>query len=491
MQCGGYELQLAEFRAQGNYDGQMICRLTRGTAPERKVAKTRRKKSSTVRTEKPVVPEPAAEDQGRLSQKARNAVPEPAVERARNATASEPSDTIVVQHGSTIGPTALPMHDVSGKRQVSPSNPQRPKVTVAGPKPQELERCHNTGATHIFDESASRDTGSNPQSLPDPALHDHGRFNPLEDFDPDWMNTDMNPFLTDDALSLALLQDLDDFGGKSPVMPYFEPAKLGVVSLPSATTASSPDEPSLASLEMLNNPVDAPVVPEAVQGIEVVGHHDLDLGFDDALEAIEDDETAIVIDENETMVTESFVPEAHSTWELQLRQPLNRTSSFTWPSRQPHGQEYSSSVSYWEMPFQSIQQIDTTSPFDSYLFNHCKCTYALSRLWHVADVPIVFSVLAPSLYPIAPDRNPYTLVYGKMASSSLPLRAAILEASARHLSCMGQLPSGVVALYGQSSMETFKTAFSNWTQADALAATLLLSISAEVMTSRKYAAYQG
>ena len=93
---------------------------------------------------------------------------------------------------------------------------------------------------------------------------------------------------------------------------------------------------------------------------------------------------------------------------------------------------------------------------------------------------LVFNVLAPGLYPVGPTRNPYKLVYGKLASTCPPLRATILGASALHLSGMGQLPPGVVSLYRDALRASFHSAARSTKQAETLAAALLLSISVEV-----------
>ncbi|PKY03898.1 hypothetical protein P168DRAFT_345196 [Aspergillus campestris IBT 28561] len=103
--------------------------------------------------------------------------------------------------------------------------------------------------------------------------------------------------------------------------------------------------------------------------------------------------------------------------------------------------------------------------FENYLFKH------------------FVDVLAPSLYPLDPDRNPYTVVYATLAGTSQALYNAILSASANHLVTLGQLPIWAVGPYRQAMQDSFRRAVGSGTVCRSTAAAVLLCIAAEVIGS--------
>lgn len=72
------------------------------------------------------------------------------------------------------------------------------------------------------------------------------------------------------------------------------------------------------------------------------------------------------------------------------------------------------------------------------------------------------------------------MVYAQLAPSFLPIRAAVLAASAVHLHRMGQLPQLVVSIYRDSLHQSLNMAETATKEGSALAASLLLSITTEV-----------
>lgn len=84
-----------------------------------------------------------------------------------------------------------------------------------------------------------------------------------------------------------------------------------------------------------------------------------------------------------------------------------------------------------------------------------------------------------------PDRSPYRLVYGHLATKFEPLRNAILYASAMHLSKLGQLPRFAISPYRTVMRNSFRIAVQNEEAAWGLAATVLLSIVFDVSTLKR------
>ncbi|OJJ05533.1 hypothetical protein ASPVEDRAFT_45060 [Aspergillus versicolor CBS 583.65] len=103
--------------------------------------------------------------------------------------------------------------------------------------------------------------------------------------------------------------------------------------------------------------------------------------------------------------------------------------------------------------------------FDNYLFKH------------------FVDVLAPSLHPLNPDRNPYTVVYATLAGSCQVLYNAILSASADHLVYLGQLPVWATGPYRRAMQDSFQRAIGASNMSRSTAAAMLLCIAAEVVGS--------
>ncbi|BCS21871.1 fungal specific transcription factor domain-containing protein [Aspergillus puulaauensis] len=114
--------------------------------------------------------------------------------------------------------------------------------------------------------------------------------------------------------------------------------------------------------------------------------------------------------------------------------------------------------------------LNATRPSDSDAFEQ----YLLK---HFIDI------LAPSFYPFDSKRNPYTAVYVPLAGRSSALRNAILVASANHLVSLGQFPPWAMEPY-RSALKNSLRKSSNCADANyMMAATVLLSIAAEVIGS--------
>lgn len=119
----------------------------------------------------------------------------------------------------------------------------------------------------------------------------------------------------------------------------------------------------------------------------------------------------------------------------------------------------------------------SNDPFEQYLFCHCTHSpFSSSHTTKLTDWSSDIDNLALRLYPIRPDSNPYLEIYGSLATRSLPLRSAIIFASAFHLSNLGRLPKFAIQPYRKAMRQSFRDALATGNDIEGLAATALLSV---------------
>ncbi|KAM6522916.1 hypothetical protein FALCPG4_012529 [Fusarium falciforme] len=430
--CGGYEMRFTEFRAQGNYSGQLVCKLARGSAPENGPTKSTRRRgpaatrrTSTTRQLSPPPPPPKPPPQP--------SVPAPDNASTQSAPANQSQDSVCSLPAGTAD-------EVLPDRPPAVFGPTPPPLqgTETGPEePQGCQNCRRLSSTaasqtnvsparSVLAASYSPATSQNDMATHRPSGSDSDRqdqdWGILEPADALGLDAHLGFGTQDDGIWHLMQSDLDaPIGLWTPTSPRQD---VGLLELAEISNNDHQHVEQGVGQDMHEFSTDS------MEGLDDLPRPQVDPG----------PQTAGILS-REAMVLLDIDSSAASTF----------------------GSHDGLGLSSFSTSIQDITSYsDFSSPFDTYLFSH------------------FFSVLAPGFYPVAPHHNPFKLVYGKLASICPPLRATILGASALHLGGMSQLPPGVVSLYRDASRVSFSTAVKSRRRTEALAATILLSIIADV-----------
>lgn len=458
-----------------------MCRIVRGSEPNKQAVKPRKIKSAMAQGLKHARKQSDSEQKPAMM---RQHQPQPSTFTQCNSMTtvfpSAPSKSISsVQGVQNSGDDAMQSRTRNSDSDIGDS----PDSIVQNTPPRHPEHMTSELSRQSTTETSDSAMTSSEDHCPKSTVVSTTDYDIFDAFGHDLVGSDEQSFLEDPMFQLSQDQDCDDFGPKISFSPFATP-KTGRNSLSGhANILSGPIRSPIAELNdaqvmtsaqlEVTKPGPGAAHPVSMEQQNEAVFVDLEEVSDDPLEA------ELYLDlENYNGAEHMQIDKAA----MDVEQSATRSTRYEVVTGRSRQNSPKTSILGWNAPLYRVDGFELSSPFDRYLHSHCE--WKIQRVGkRDANSRIVFSVLAPSLYPVAPERNPYTCVYGKMAASCLPLRATILEASARHLGSMGQLPPGIVTLYCDSSWQALKSAISAWKQSVALAATLLLSITVEVRTS--------